>query len=489
MIDVLFINPPSPDRHIYIRDINRSGRRTRERTIWPQTSLALLAAVLKEDGYTVDVVDCIALGMNWDTLKTLIKKHKPRYIVTNAITSIISNDLYTTYLGKFFDATTIAIGPHVTDLPKETLERFPSLDFAILGEAEETILDLIRTCELGADLSQVKGIAYRKGNREIGINEKRPFIEDLDELPFTLHELLPVSKHHLPYIGSNYTFVLTSRGCPFPCTFCRQPIMWERHVRKRSAKNIFKELKYLHDLNITNIIFHSDTFTIDRDIVLELCELITDAELPVRWMCNSRVDTVDPEMLKAMKRAGCWMVAYGVETGSDVILKNVKKGGAATVAQALKAVSWAKDAGIKVWAYFVMGLPGENVDTVEETIQFAKQIPADIVNFAVGTPYPGTEFYDQARTNGWLESEYWEDFDQNYSAVINYPGYSSEQIMGAIRKAYRSWYLRPKGIAKLLQGMLGLRNLKLMLRIGFEHFFISKKGVKLFPEKRTRCKR
>ena len=178
MIDVLFVNPPSPDEHVYIRDINRSGRRSRERTIWPQTSLALLAAVLKKEGYNVDVVDCIGLEMDWNKLKAYMKKNQPQYVVTNAITSIISNDLYATYLGKFFGACTVAVGPHVTSMPAETLERFPSLDFVIVGEAEETILDLVRNCETNSDPSQVKGIAYRDGNGKMVITEKRGFIQE-----------------------------------------------------------------------------------------------------------------------------------------------------------------------------------------------------------------------------------------------------------------------------------------------------------------------
>jgi anaerobic magnesium-protoporphyrin IX monomethyl ester cyclase len=473
-IDALFVNPPSPDGHVYIRDINRSGRRSRERTIWPQTSLAYLAAVLKEEGYSVDVVDCIALNMTWTGLKAMMEKISPRFVVTNAITSIISNDLYTTYLGKFLGAHTIAIGPHVTSLPVETLKTFPSLDFGIMGEAEITIKELCLALDRGTPVRNVKGIACRTGRGEVEITAKRPFIDDLDELPIPLHELLPISKHRLPYIGTSYTFVLTSRGCPYQCTFCRQPIMWERKVRKRSAQSIFKELAYLNGIGVNNIMFHSDTFTIDRNIVVELCDKIIEEKLPVRWICNSRVDTVDHDMLVKMKKAGCWMIAYGIETGSDMILKNVKKGGYHTVEQARKAVAWTKDAGISVWAYFIMGLPGENKDTVEETIALAKSIPADIVNFAVGAPYPGTELYTQAKEHGWLESECWEDFDQNYSAILSYPDFSSDDVMKSIRRAYLKWYLRPRGVVAFLKGVGSWNDLKTLVGIGLEHLKISK---------------
>jgi len=471
---VLFVNPPSPDNHIYIRDINRSGRRSRERTIWPQTSLAYLAAVIKNEGYTVDILDCIAEEINWNHFKEIIQIILPRFVVINAITSIISNDLYAAYLGKYNKAKTIAVGPHISSLPEETLMRFPCLDFGIIGEAEITIKELVLNLDKEKSLEKVKGLVYRDKNEKIQITPERDFIESLDELPIPLHELLPVSKYKLPYIGSNYTFVLASRGCPFKCSFCRQPIMWKRQVRKRSAKSLFNELKYLNKIGIHNIMFHADTFTIDRAIVIELCEMIIKEKLKVRWICNSRVDTIDYEMLVMMKKAGCWMIAYGIESGSNEILRNVKKGEGATVDQAKKAVLWTKKAGIQVWAYFIIGLPGENHETVNETINFAKSIPVDIVNFAVGAPYPGTELYDQSQKNKWLESESWEDFDQNYSAILSFPGFSSDDTIKSIGLAYKRWYLRPSGIVSLFKGINSWKDFRSILHIGIEHLRISK---------------
>jgi radical SAM superfamily enzyme YgiQ (UPF0313 family) len=473
-VDVLFVNPPSPDGHVYIRDINRSGRRSREQTIWPQTSLAYLAAVVKNEGYTIDIIDCIAEEISWNTFKEIIELIIPKFVVINVITSIVSNDLYTAFLGKYINAATIAVGPHISSLPEETLKRFPCLDCGIIGEAEITIKELILNLDKEESLEQVKGLVYRDKNGDIQVNPEREFIENLDELPIPLHELLPVSKYRLPYIGSNYTFVLASRGCPFKCTFCRQPIMWKRQVRKRSAQSLFNELKYLNKIGINNIMFHADTFTIDKGIVIELCNIIIREKLKVRWICNSRVDTIDSEMLVLMKKAGCWMIAYGIESGSDQILQNVKKGEAATVAQAKTAVLWTKKAGIKVWAYFIIGLPGENHDTVNKTIQLAKTISADIVNFAVGAPYPGTELYDQARENKWLESESWEKFDQNYSAILSFPGFSSDDTIQSIGLAYKKWYLRPSGFVSLLKGINSWKDLRLLFRIGIEHLKISK---------------
>ena len=471
-MDCLFVNPPSPDGHVYIRDINRSGRRSREGTIWPQTSLAYLAAVVKKEGYSVGLVDCIAGKMGWSAFEELLRRERPRYIVTNAITSIITNDLHTAELARRVPAVSIAVGPHITAVPQETLTRYPSLDIGIIGEAEETIRELINSLEKKArPLAQVQGIAFRDGET-IVITEKRPLIENLDDLPIPLHELLPIEKHSLPYIGKRYTFVLSSRGCPYQCTFCRQPIMWERKFRSRSAGSILRELQYLKGLGITNFMFHSDTFTLDRKIVIELCQGMVDSNLNMRWCCNSRVDTVDEEILRWMKKAGCWMVMYGIESGSQDVLNTVKKGGNATIGQAEQAVLWTKQQGIKVWGYFIMGLPGETRETMKESMAFARKLPLDLVNFAVGAPYPGTEFYSQAKAEGWLQSERWEDFDQNYSAIVSYPWLSSQEIITGIRNAYLRWFLRPYGIKVFLKGLTSLDNLKMLFKVGLEHLKI-----------------
>lgn len=471
MSKALFINPPSPDRYIYIRDVNRSGRRSREGTIWPQTSLAYIAATVKNSGHSVDIIDCIADNINWAGCRKILEDIRPDYIITNPISSIVTNDLYVSYLGKTIGSITLAVGPHVTALPKESLKEYPSLDFVVIGEAEITVPELINCLEKKGNLENVDGIGFRNG-QEVVLTKRRKLISNLDDLPFPLHELLPIKKYRLPYIGDDYTFVLSSRGCPYLCTFCRQPIMWERLVRTRSAKSIFQEIQYIKKIGINNFMFHSDTFTIDRGVVIDLCKMIVDSKMKLRWCCNSRVDTVDEEMLCWMKKAGCWLIAYGIETASDQILNNVKKGGMATVVKAYDTVSLTKKVGMKVWGYFIIGLPGETKATIEETIKMAKRLPFDIVNFAVGTPYPGTEFYKEAKEKGWLESKSWEDFDQNYSAIVSYPGLSATDIIKGVRNCYLKWYLRPVGILNFLKGFSNLYFARRMLSIALDHIFI-----------------
>ena len=466
-VDVLFVNPPSPDGSIYIRDIDRSGRYTRENTIWPQANLAYLAAVM-DDRYRVDLIDCIAERMNWSQFEAYLLKKKPNFIVTNVISSIVSNDVKVADIAKGVDARTIAIGSHVTALPEETLREYPTLDFIIMGEAEASLRELIDRIENGESLEDVKGIGFRQDDGTIRINEKRPAIENLDDLPYPRHDLLPLDKYRLPLIGKRYTFVMTSRGCPYNCIFCRSPVMWGRKVRQRSPDSIIGELKELKKLGVHSLVFHSDTFTLDKKWVLEFCKKMVDEKLDIRWITNSRADTVDEEMLRWMKRAGCWMIAYGFETGSQKVLDNVKKG--ITINQIKDVAKWTEESGIKAWGYFIIGLPGETKESIDETIKLSKELPLYSVNFAVGAPYPGTEFHKLAREQGWLISTNWEDFDQNYSAVVSYDSLSSDEIIKGIRRAYRTWYLRPRQIIRLITAMRSIKDLKVLLDTGIKHF-------------------
>ncbi|MBU4360688.1 radical SAM protein, partial [Patescibacteria group bacterium] len=297
--DILIVNPPSPDGSIIIRDFNRSGRTSKERIIWPQTSLAYLASMVPSH-LKVEIIDCIAEKINWQKFIEILKQKNPSYLTSQVITSTALNDLKVFEQGKKIGAITITMGPHVTELPKRTLQENLSLDFIILGEPEITFQELIKNLEKKVnDFSKINGLAFRD-NKEIKINEKREFIKNLDELPFPRHDLLPLNKYVFPFMASKFTFVLSERGCSYPCTYCRQPIMWERAVRTRSPENIIEELKFIKKIGIKEFIFHSDTFTINKDIVMKICKKMIEENLNLRWACNSRVDTVDEEILKIM---------------------------------------------------------------------------------------------------------------------------------------------------------------------------------------------
>lgn len=467
MKKILFVNPPTPDKKVVvIRDLDRSGRKSMEKTIWPQTSLAYLAAVMKNAGYDVKIMDCIAEKIYWEDFKDKVKEYAPDYILTNVISSTLTNDMKVAGVAKELNAVVIAVGPHVTALPKQSLKDFPDIDYLILHEAEDTVLELIQTLEKkDKDLSEVKGIAFRKDN-ELIVTPDREFV-DLNKLPIPLHDLLPIDKYNLPYVGKRYTFLTTSRGCPYRCTFCRSPIVWNNTVRSRSVESIMKELEKLHELKIKNFLVHSDVFTINKEIAIELCKKMIEKGWKFRWICNSRVNTVDEELLSWMKKAGCWMINYGIESASQKVLDNVKK--QITIEQIKNAVYLTKKVGIKVWGYFIIGLPGENWQTIDKNIKLAKELPLDLVNFAVGAPYPGTEFFRLADEKGWLTTKDWEKYDQNYSAIVDYPDFSKEDVVKAMKKCYKAWYLRPSSVWKLIKGVRSFNDVKVLASTAWTH--------------------
>jgi radical SAM superfamily enzyme YgiQ (UPF0313 family) len=477
MPKVLFVNPPSPDGHIYIRDVNRHGRRSNEMMIWPQTNLASLAAMVEKD-YETKIYDCIAVNILWDKFEDIIKSEKPDYVVIEIISSTLSNDLRVATLAKKEGAVTIGVGPHVTELPRETLLGCQDLDFVMRGEMEITTKELIDHCEQGVvDFSQIKGIGYLdKG--VVVLTEDRPFVEDLNSLPVPAFHLLPLHKYRRPFLGK-YIFIVTSRGCPFPCTFCRQIVMFKGIFRQKSPARVVEEIKELIKYEVTNYLLHADTFTVNKAWVLELCDLIQRENLNIRWACNTHIKSIDREIARAMKGAGCWMIAPGIESGSQEILNNIKKG--VTLDQIRETINMLHEEGLEIWAYFVFGFPGETKETIKQSIRFSKELPIDIAHFGIGAPYPGTEFYNMCKKNGWLKSEKWEDFDQNYSAIVEYPNLISNEISSALRKAYISFYLRPRQMKKIMEEFAySFSNMKMVLNIA--------KGL-LLPvrEKSDRC--
>jgi radical SAM superfamily enzyme YgiQ (UPF0313 family) len=489
-VDVLLVNPPAPDGGIWIRTQHRVGRRSRENMIWPQVSLAQLAALLVPD-YTVEVVDAITLRMGWEAFEQLLDEKRPKYYLTQVTAPTLRNDMYGVFLAKAVGATTLAFGTHVTPMTLETMRPFPALDFVLRGEPEMTLRELLDTLE-GREPSDgrvrkmlaqtvnnqqstinsqqkaasaspnpkseirnpklnILGLAWRDGD-EIVINPDRPFIPDLNDLPLPLHHLLPLDKQRMPMIKGPFTFIVTGRGCPAGCKFCIKHVSYQNSVRVRSPENIFEELKLLSDLGVHNINMYSDLFTVNREQVVGLCQLMIESDLKVNWMCNSRVDYVDEEMLKLMGQAGCFMIAWGIESADEQILKRVRKG--YRKEQALQALTWAREAGIKNWGYFIIGLPGETEESIRETIAYSKQLPLDIALFHIAAPYPGTPFFYEVVENGWFRpGTRWEEVDMDQSTVLDYGHLSAERLEYWQRRATREWSFRPGPIWTFVKGM------------------------------------
>jgi anaerobic magnesium-protoporphyrin IX monomethyl ester cyclase len=497
-VDVMLVNPPAPDGGIWIRSQHRVGRRSRENMIWPQVSLAQMAALLVPD-YSVEVVDAIANRMNWPEFERLLEEKRPRYYLTQVTAPTLRSDMYGIFLAKALGAHTIAFGTHVTPLTLETMRPFPALDFVLRGEPEMTLRELLDTLEhkspksprvvkMLADtrvsdkrtsanlspLSGIAGLAWRDGS-EIVINPDRPFIPDLDDLPMPLHELLPLDRQRMPMIKGPFSFVVTSRGCPAGCKFCIKHVSYQYGVRVRSPENILAELQWLAELGIHNVHMYADLFTVNREQVMGLCELILSTGMKVRWTCNSRVDYVDQEMLRLMGRAGCWLISWGIESGDEGVLKKAHKG--YRKEQAVQALRWSRAAGIKNWGYFIIGLPGETEDSIRETIAYSKELPLDIALFHIAAPYPGTPFFYEVVEQGWFRpGTRWEEVDMDQSTVLDYAGtpdgmpdgLSAERLEYWQKRATLAWSLRPGPLWTFLKGLNTWQGFKSAVSVGWQ---------------------
>jgi len=487
-VDVLLVNPPAPDGDIWIRSQHRVGRRSREGMIWPQVSLAQLAAMVHPD-YSVQVIDAIAERMSWTDFAALLRQHSPRYYVTQVAAPTLTNDMYGVFLARALGARTVAFGTHVTPMAIETMEAHPSLDFVLRFEPELTLRELLDALDerespswvqnllkesdltweptARADgLSACKGLVWRKDG-EVVVNPNRPFIQDLDHLPLPLHHLLPLDRYRMPMLRGPYSFVVTSRGCPAGCRFCIKHVTYQRSVRVRSPESIMEELRMLQRLGVRNVHMYADLFTVSREQVIGLCDLILREGLRLRWTCNSRVDHVDQEMLQLMGQAGCWLISWGIESADEQILRRVHKG--YQPGQAETSLRWARAAGIKNWGYFIIGLPGENEETIQKTIGLSKRLPLDLALFHIAAPHPGTPFYSGVVESGWFRPDArWEDVDMDRSTVLDYPHLSAEQLVAHARRAFREWALRPGPIWTYLKSINSLAVLKPAIGIGLE---------------------
>ena len=521
-VDMLFVNPPTPDGAIWIRSQHRVGRRSRENMIWPQVSLAQLAALLHPD-YSVAIIDANATRMGWDEFEKKLREYRPRFYLTQVTAPTLTNDMYGVQLARSLGAITMAFGTHVTPMPRETMEMFPALDFVLRGEPEMTLRELVDTIQaalgnfkvaedgklirpdgepadksghlfkmmseadilwkpawaIGREgeprhddrmpvpaeqLTSIKGLVWRRGE-EVVVNPDRPFFRNLDDLPIPMHELLPLDKYLIPMIKGPYTFIVTSRGCTAGCKYCIKHVSYQYSIRIRTPENIMEELRALDKLGIHNIHMYADLFTVNREQVVKLCELIIKEGLKIKWTCNSRVDYVDEEMLKLMGKAGCWYISWGIESSNEQILKKAAKG--YRLEQAPRALKWAHAAGIKNWGYFIVGLPGETVETIQQTIKFAKDLPLDIALFHVAAPYPGTPFFFEVLENNWFrKGTKWEEVDMDKSTVLDYPGLTAEQLEYWQKRAFREWAFRPKPMLTYLKSITGPDVLRSAIEIG-----------------------
>ncbi|MBN1766360.1 MAG: cobalamin-dependent protein [Sedimentisphaerales bacterium] len=433
---VLFINPPW---------VKRKGNVWNNvASIMPPMGLAWMAAVLEEEGHAVEIFDAHAERVDMDRMRIrLIEKGRFDMVGITATTPLITNAReIARIIRREFPSTRIVLGGvHPTVLPEEVLEE-EAVDLVVRGEGEKTIKELAAEMPL----EEIKGVSYRT-SEGIRHNPERELISDLDSLPRAAWHLLPIDKYY-PAAGAAKRLpavsMLSTRGCPGRCTFCYR--IFGKKIRVRSGRKVAEEVKYLQEnFGIREICFYDDTFTVSHKEVRAFCQGLVDLGVDITWSCFSRVDTINEDLMRTIKSHGCHQISYGLESANPGILANVNK--RANNDKAREAIRLAKKFGVDARVAFMLGNPGETIETMEESLKFAIELDPAIAIFNITTPFPGTEMFEWARANGYLTTLDWDEYDFA-NPVMELPTVSMDEIKEFYGKVYRKFFLRPAYLAR-----------------------------------------
>lgn len=429
-------------------------------TCLPPLGLLSLGAVLEKENYDVRIYDSDLLNSSIGELIEYVKKYEPDFIGIYCNTSNYHRVInYADNIKKISAAPICLGGPHPIIEPDKVLLN-PSVDLVVMGEGEITLIELLNALNNRKKLDSIKGLAYKDENGKIFVNPARELIQDLDSLPIPARHLVPIEKyrpspHH--YLKLPMTTMIVSRGCPFGCLFCASRNVWGRNSRIRSVDKVIEEIKFLIEkYGVKNINFWDDLWGVKREWTEEFCRRIIKEKINITWSCERRVDTVDFDILKLMKKAGCYSIFYGIESFDQECLDTINKGIKAE--QAENVIKLTKMAGIEVRANFILGLPNETPDKARRTIEKICKLNPDYVKFNILTPYPGTALYQEIKKGKW--GIFNEDYSKStgYFATFLPYGYKNfEELEKMRRYAFRKFHLRPRYI---LSKMAKIRNLE-----------------------------
>ena len=416
----------------------------------PYISLASIGGSLLRDSHDVHILDLTVSNNHEKDIDKLLEEFAPHFVGIS-FTSALSKeafDIARKVKEKMPNALLIAGGVHSTTLPEETLNN-SVFDIVVIGEGEEIMREIVS----GKKHEEILGIAYKK-NGGIKINPRRPFLDDLDFLPYPAWHLYDIKKYHTPRINSRRNPVgamETSRGCPFSCVFCNKTV-FSRNFRAKSANRVVDEMEYMLKLGFKEIHIWEDGFSTDLNRAKEICRLIIKKRLFFPWNIYNgmRVDRMDEELLELLKKAGCYRVSIGIESGNQNIIKAVNKG--ITLEQIKHAANMIKKAGIESLGFFMVGLPGDTEETMQDTIKFAKEINLDLPKCGILMPLPGTPVFEDWDKKGLIKSRDWSKyiFHAERSSVYKHPNLEFDVIRKYYDKFYRELYLSPRFIARRL---------------------------------------
>ena len=438
----------------------------------PPLGLMYLAGYLEQrSSHQVEILDAQVNQLSYSQLAESIQQKAPDVVGITAMTFTLVDVMETARLVKKINPATKVVlgGPHVIIYPEETMQNL-DIDFLILGEGEEPFRQLLENIGQPEKLAATKNLVFRQGEKIIN-NQQTDFIQNLDALPFPARHLTPYQKY-FSVLSANrpVTTMFTSRGCPYKCVFCDRPHLGKM-FRARSAQNVVEEMKQCQQMDIREIFIYDDTFAVDRQRVLDICEGIQEQKIKLAWDIRTRVNTVDREVLTALKKAGCQRIHYGVEAGTQRILNLLKKG--ITLEQVKKAFALTKKLGIQTVGYFMIGSPTETKKDILQTIKLMKKLNPDYVHIAITTPFPATELYTWAKQERVITSDPWQGFSRHPNSRFVPPVWEKElsrqQLNTLLKKAYRSFYFSPgfilKQIAKLKSPREFLNKAKAALKL------------------------
>lgn len=458
LMRILFINPPLEHAITY----PGPNRVVMQHDYAPPLGLMSLSAYVKERGFRdIRLINGqIPRPVKDSEILDTVRSYKPDVVGITLTTLVYYNGIRIASLIKETSPQTHVVvgGPHVSLFPVETVSQTP-VDSAIVGEGEEGFCELLKALESSSDLGSIRGLVWKKG-QEIHQNSARESIESLDRLPMPDYSLYDMKYHRVRFDDIAPTAVIiTSRGCPFQCTFCSQVYP---EYRARSAESVVREMLALKGMGYRSVSFWDDTFNLSRNRVLEICELIRQAKVDMPWSFRGRVTGFDEEMAISVKGAGCIRAHFGVESGTQDLLDRIKKG--ITLEQIRTAFALCKKHKIQTMAFFMIGLPGETVAQAKKTIQLAFEIDPDFAVFHTLIPFPGSQIYQDAVSAGAFP-DYIKEFSLHPTPSLRLQswetGMTEKEAYNLFRQALLRFYFRPSYILKTLR------------RIGsFENFLI-----------------
>jgi anaerobic magnesium-protoporphyrin IX monomethyl ester cyclase len=467
---VLLLNPPMNLAEI-------GGNLADFMSISAPAGLCYIAALLRQEGYQVSILDAQAEWLDTDTTVQRIVGYSPDIIGISFMTSGVTSAYKVAQLLKkaIPEVPLVAGGPHATAIPERTLDEFPYFDILVIGEGEITFKEIIEALVEGADLRKVKGLAFKEKG-EIVITPPRERIKNLDDLPLPAYDLLPELKtHYWPLFNNIQGYpafsLIASRGCPYQCKFCDRAVFGNTLIQHSPEYMVALIEKLVKEHGIRYLVFDDDNLLLDKKQLFGMLDLLEKKKIKVPFTCESRVDTVDEERLRRLKAGGCKQILYGMESGSPRILELMGKG--ITVDKIRHAVDLTRKFGITTYGYFILGYPGENEESMQETVDFIKDLKLFDIGAQPFVPFPGSEAYQTAREYGEYDED-WEKVGSFTQIVYVSHGLSKEKIRQYLNKCYNACYLNLRGLLTLYKRVHSFKHSKILVKFllqGSRKFF------------------